>query len=907
MSLRHEPLPGDEAPEFVDFMTTSLYDDLDKIQEMNTAPSAKRDPKKKKSMRRIGQNSSAKSPATTTPITKKAPDSLDFHDCESMMYRKHETRRFFQDRGHFWSKSRLITFFQWAYVVLVGILVGCIGCFITTLINTLLDWKFTSAKDLIANDQWAAAFFSYQFMSIFFVLIAAALCYVQPLAIGGGIPEIKAFLNGVGLNEFVNIRILIAKIFGICFAIGAGLPIGKKGPLIQIGSIIAAVVSQGNSSAFSLDITITKIQDFRNDQTKRDFVTYGTAAGVAAGFRSPIGGVLFALEEGASFWSSSLTLRTFVCAMMTMLTVNIVFQTHGLGVSPTSELFVFGQFKDLEPGSTNFRTYELFIFMFMGVTGGFLGAGFNHVHLRVAKYYTTHMATPKLKVIRVVIFTIVMCCVSFILPLMWQKCTKLPTEIETATWGADEIAMLSRLVQFQCKAGHYNELASLYFVGANQCIQILYHFREYEGSTYATFSVGPLVLFFVSYFFMNAMTGGLAIPMGLFVPSLVAGAAYGRLWGHLLNLWFPGYVADAGTYALMGSAAINGGVTRLALAMTIIMLETAGNMTYLLPLMVTFGTARYSGKIFNEGIYDMVLKAKNLPFLESTLHTLGLLNQNPVTEIMAKPVITLSEVDTVRRVYEVLKHTQHNGFPTVDRFGRFRGLILRKTLCALMELKTFSAKISMNDMLIRRTTYSEDVGINIEDGGQKLSSAALVFYETLEKKYPKYPSINDIQVTNEEMSMYMDLRAYMDTSAFMIHESASVARTHNQFRTMGLRHLVVVDSNHHVVGMVTRKDITNSALRAHWVAQGEHMEKYVNVEPLPPAVVYDEPLDAADKLPGTFSDNDEEDEDEEDDEEDDDLENSIQLTQLGKDGEGTTSILSVLSTSKSPFERGEDS
>ena len=39
-------------------------------------------------------------------------------------------------------------------------------------------------KELIAEDRWAAAFFSYQFMSIFFVLVAAGLCYLQPLAVG---------------------------------------------------------------------------------------------------------------------------------------------------------------------------------------------------------------------------------------------------------------------------------------------------------------------------------------------------------------------------------------------------------------------------------------------------------------------------------------------------------------------------------------------------------------------------------------------------------------------------------------------------------------------------------------------------------------------------------------------------
>lgn len=651
---------------------------------------------------------------------------------------------------------------------------------------------------------------------------------------GGGIPEIKAFLNGVDISKLITVRVLFAKMLGTCFAIASGLPVGKKGPLIQIGSIIAAVVSQGKNRAFGFDISWTKFLDFRNDRLKRDFITFGTAAGVAAGFRAPIGGVLFALEEAASFWSTNLTFRTFFCGMVTMLTVSLLYDDQDFGRTPTHDLFVFGQFNDLKDGVTNYRTYELFIFAIIGMTGGALGALFNWINSKVAVYYQTHMVSKELKVVRLLLYTIAIATISFVLPLAWQKCTRLPTDEETADWTTEEINVLNNLVRFQCPAGEYNELASLYFVNANQCIQSLFHFREFQGAEHPSFSIGPLLIFFVFYFLCAACTAGLAIPLGLFIPSLVAGAAYGRIWGSVMNAAFSGYVADSGTYAFMGAAAINGGVTRMTLSMTIIMLETCGNMTYLLPLMVTFGAARYSGKFFAEGIYDIQLHMKSFAYLDSHLHSLGLLNLNPVTEIMASPVITLCEVDTVKHVYDVLKHTKHNGFPCLDRYGRFRGLILRKTLVSLLEVRAFAGPAPE-----RTVPYTVNEQGELDPvQGVEISTCSTVFYDALEKKYPKYTVIDEVVLSKADMAMYVDLRAYMDTSAFIVHETTSVSRCHNQLRTMGLRHLVVIDSSYSVVGIVTRRDLTDKVLREHWKSQGEHIKVYVNVEPLPPAVAY---------------------------------------------------------------------
>ena len=81
--------------------------------------------------------------------------------------------------------------------------------------------------------------------------------------------------------------------------------VGKEGPMVHTGACIASLLGQGGSRKYHL--TWSWLRYFKNDRDRRDLITCGAAAGVAAAFRAPVGGVLFALEEAASWYLASIS------------------------------------------------------------------------------------------------------------------------------------------------------------------------------------------------------------------------------------------------------------------------------------------------------------------------------------------------------------------------------------------------------------------------------------------------------------------------------------------------------------------------------------------------------------------------------------------------------------------------
>ena len=69
-----------------------------------------------------------------------------------------------------------------------------------------------------------------------------------------------------------------------------------------------------------------------------------------------------------------------------------------------------------------------------------------------------------------------------------------------------------------------------------------------------------------------------------------------------------------------------------------------------------------------------------------------------------------------------------------------------------------------------------------------------------------------------EAQCWLDLRPYVDAAAFCINEHATIQRAYRMFRTLGLRHLCVVNHGNEVQGILTRADLADLANEAEELA-----------------------------------------------------------------------------------------
>eukprot|EP01138_Halocafeteria_seosinensis_P001396 gb/GECG01001432.1/.p1 GENE.gb/GECG01001432.1/~~gb/GECG01001432.1/.p1 ORF type:complete len:1015 (+),score=100.27 gb/GECG01001432.1/:1-3045(+) len=845
-------------------------------------------------------------------------ESSDFDPYESRMFvENHKSRR--DVTGPTVEDPRRIALIRWVLLFFIACFTALTAVLITFVSKHLGELKFDAIQKVIAGRErtkgtLASAGVAYVSIAVGFGSVAALMATaVERKAAGSGISEIKCVLNGIRLPRVVRLRTLFAKVIGIVFAVSSGLPVGKEGPMIHSGAIIGAGASQGRRKLFGIDTSRFFTVAFRNDREKRDFVSCGASAGVAAAFGAPVGGVLFALEEGSSYWSKALTWRSFFCAIISTYVLDVFLsgmnEDSKWGELSAPGMFTFGDFNSTGQNRYSWKAWEIPIFLLMGIIGGLFGALFVSANKRLTVYRMNNSATRLRRFSEAVGVTALVAVLTFILPVIFSKCLRQPKE--------DAPSADAHLVQFFCSKGYYNPVATFFFAPSESAIQQLFHLRKDD------FTLGNLVLFFFVYGSLTCLTYGIAVPSGLFIPSLLTGSAFGRFVGQAMVAVSGGHIGiDPGTYSLIGAAAFLGGVTRMTISLAVILLESTGNYQYGLPLMLVFFSARWTGNVFNDGIYDVHIALNKWPLLEEKLPK-DVAWELTTEDVMTSPPVVLREVETVERILKVLKCTKNNGFPVIfnagaysptSKIGTFAGLIQRKHLSVLLAHKAFQSnpptvtikralvetvpkqhskiqdesETSRLEEVLARVTLTnwslskpdrnnyldqelhthkykagelslteEDIREDLQNipvrfgeeqytvvpsfsdnkadsstaarngsgNGTVWKKASLIYGENytdvqhlnqyspdFDRHYPRFPSVDEMVFSDEELKSYVDLRPYMSSAPYTVNYKATLQRTYSLFRGLGLRHLPVLNDCQDVIGIITRHELTEDQL-----------------------------------------------------------------------------------------------
>ena len=134
---------------------------------------------------------------------------------------------------------------QWLMMGIIGVATGLTGFLLHQLIEAIADFKWDFAKIFLLEEHLPLAWLSASAFSLLLVLFSTAfVVLISPSAAGSGTPELISFLNGTMIKQFFSIKTFIVKFASCTLAVGAGLPVGPEGPMIHLGSIIGASLSQ---------------------------------------------------------------------------------------------------------------------------------------------------------------------------------------------------------------------------------------------------------------------------------------------------------------------------------------------------------------------------------------------------------------------------------------------------------------------------------------------------------------------------------------------------------------------------------------------------------------------------------------------------------------------------------------
>ena len=501
-------------------------------------------------------------------------------------------------------------------MVALAVLVGIAGGFGAVLFRDLIGlvhnlmflgkWSITYDANLHTPESpWGA--WTIAVPVIGGLVVAFIVKNFAPEAKGHGVPEVidAIYYRGGVIRPVVTLIKALAS--GIC--IGTGGSAGREGPIVQIASALGSTVAR-----------LTRLPEWQ----RITLVACGGAAGIAATFNTPIGGMLFAIE--------------LILPEISARTVIPVALAAG-GATIVGRAF-FGDYPAFDiPALTLPASYQLSLgpiaaYAVLGVLFGVLSFAY------IRSIYAFE-----------------------------DRFEKLP-----GGYYAQHVlgmAMVGTMF-YLCHRylGHY------YVEGIGYA-------TVQDTLTQALTDPYILLLLFLLKLVATSLTLGSGGSGGIFSPSLVMGASFGAGFALLANSLVPGLQLDVAGTAVIGMASLAGAATGAVVTAIVMIFEMTRDYNIIVPLMITVSIAYGARRLLStDSIYTMKLTRRG-HLIPDAFHT-NLYMLRTVADFIRTPM-QLSDADLpVATLFEGLQRQTFVPHVLVTRDGMDQGVLSSRRILHML-------------------------------------------------------------------------------------------------------------------------------------------------------------------------------------------------------------------------------
>ncbi len=434
------------------------------------------------------------------------------------------------------------------------------------------------------------------------LLVIWIIKYFIKKEVGHGIPYVLHALSRK--NGEIEPHNMYSSIIGSSITVGFGGSVGLEGPVIATGSAVGSNIGRFFHLHYK-DIIL--------------LIGCACAGAVAAIFKAPIAGIVFALEVIMLDLTMSRLIPLLLSAVAGAFTSYFIFG---------QEVIYKFEFTD------NFSLSQFPYYLAFGILAGLLSVYFTKIYLGIAKQFKKVKNTYS----RLLIGGLILGLLIFIFPSLYGE-------------GYE-------IINFALQGDFTYLFENSIFIG-------------FEDSFWITIGifVGVLLMKVVA----TSATFGAGGVGGIFAPSLFLGANAGLFFAYFANHFNSNLPASS--FALVGMAGLISGVIHAPLTAIFLIAEITGGYELFFPLMLVSTVSYATMKIFiPNSVYTIQLAQRGELMSHDKDKTI--LRMMQIEKLIEKNFISVSIEGTLHDLIHAISKSPRNVFPVVDKDNNFYGLIL---------------------------------------------------------------------------------------------------------------------------------------------------------------------------------------------------------------------------------------